>query len=107
MQNQREEIIKTKINELKKYKLVITDALHCMISCAISGTPCIALNNVNGKLEGIYNSWLKDLNYLKYVDSVKGILHMELNDWEELNKENNYDKDFSPYLAQIADLIRK
>lgn len=39
--------------------LVVTDRLHGMIFCAITNTPCIALNNSNGKVQGVFNEWIK------------------------------------------------
>lgn len=101
----RNEVIAEKINEFKKYSLVITDTLHCMISCAIGGTPCIAINNINKKIEGIYKSWLYDLKYIRYVDKPEDIMNMDIDGWEELYRNNYYDKDYSDYLKQIADLL--
>ena len=45
-------------------KLVVTDRLHCMIFCAVTGTPCIAFDNSNKKISGVYKMWLGDLNYI-------------------------------------------
>ena len=39
--------------------LVVTDRLHGMIFCAITNTPCIALNNSNRKVQGVFNEWIK------------------------------------------------
>lgn len=41
--------------------MVITDRLHGMIFCVITKTPCIALNNSNGKVKGVYDLWIKRL----------------------------------------------
>lgn len=48
-------------------KLVITDRLHGMVLSAITGTPCLALNNVSGKVKGQFE-WLEHLGYVKYVE---------------------------------------
>ena len=53
----------------KTSKLVITDRLHGMIFCAITRTPCIAINNSNGKVAGVYDRWLKNTNYIRMIDS--------------------------------------
>ncbi|HHV10472.1 MAG TPA: glycosyltransferase [Clostridiales bacterium] len=103
--NQREEVIMEKIGELKKKKLVITDTLHCMISCVISGTPCIALNNVNRKLEGIYQSWIKDLKYIRYVDSYEDIFGMDLENWKELHEDNYYNKSYFGEVKRLVNII--
>lgn len=53
---------------IKSKKVVVTDRLHCMIFCAITGTPCIAFDNSNKKISGIYNEWLTDCNFIKIID---------------------------------------
>lgn len=65
------EVIK-KINEFKSAKLVITDRLHGMIFCAITGTPCIVVNSKSHKVKGCYE-WIKNLEYIKFADSVDEI----------------------------------
>lgn len=57
------------LNKFSLAKLVITDRLHGMIFCAITGTPCIAFDNSNGKVNGVYNRWLKNLKYIKLMDN--------------------------------------
>lgn len=52
---------------IKESKLVITDRLHCMIFCVITGTPCVAVDNSNHKIRGVYETWLKDITYIKLV----------------------------------------
>ena len=61
---QREDEVYDKLREFKSSQLVITDRLHAMVFCAITHTPCIAFNNINGKVEGV-NRWIKDLDYVR------------------------------------------
>lgn len=51
----------------KKSKVVVTDRLHGMIFCAITQTPCIAIDNSNKKISGVYNAWLKDYTHIKMI----------------------------------------
>lgn len=67
---EREKVVLQKIEEFKKAKLVVTDRLHCMIFCAISGTPCIAFSNYNTKIIGCYE-WIRNLEYIQFCDSVE------------------------------------
>lgn len=60
---ERETIIKKKLSEFSGYKLVITDRLHGMIFSAITGTPCITINNLSSKVRGVYQ-WIDGLNYI-------------------------------------------
>lgn len=61
-----------KWEEISSAELVITDRLHGMIFCAITGTPCIALSNYNHKVKGVYE-WIKDLEYIQYLDDYREI----------------------------------
>lgn len=56
--------VKSFLKMISGKKLVVTDRLHCMIFCAITGTPCIAFDNSNKKISGVYKIWLADLNYI-------------------------------------------
>lgn len=76
-------IVNNKLEEFKEYKLVITDRLHGMIFAAITGTPCIAFGNYNYKVKGVYDKWLKDIPYIKYMidttnikDTIKDLLNI-------------------------------
>lgn len=50
-------------------KVVITDRLHCMIFCVITGTPVVVLPNSNHKIRGTYENWLSELPYVRYLDA--------------------------------------
>ena len=50
-------------------RLVVTDRLHGMIFCAITGTPCVALDNISHKVRNGYD-WLKPLPYLQYCSDL-------------------------------------
>lgn len=56
--------------KFKSCKVVVTDRLHGMIFCAITGTPCIALNNANGKVKDVYNSWVKKAGGVVFLESI-------------------------------------
>lgn len=55
------------INLFSESKLVITDRLHGMILCAITNTPCLAIDNSNGKVSGVYEKWLKEKSSIRLV----------------------------------------
>lgn len=54
-------------------KVVVTDRLHGMIFSAVTSTPCIALDNLSGKVFGSF-FWLKELPYIQFVHDTKGII---------------------------------
>ena len=58
-----------KLDEFSRSRLVITDRLHGMVFAAITGTPCIAFGNSNGKVKAVYE-WIKELPYIYFVNNV-------------------------------------
>lgn len=101
----REAVFDAKIRQFKHASLVITDRLHGMVFCAITGTPCIALSNYNHKVEQTYK-WLEALPYVRYCrtvdDAVKSVPQMY-----NCPRGGDYSPEFTvPYYQRIADEIR-
>lgn len=59
-------IVDEKLEEFSKYSLIICDRLHAMIFAAITGTPCIAFDNISKKVSGVYE-WISYLDYVKCI----------------------------------------
>lgn len=98
-------VINEKLDELGQAELVITDALHCMISCALVGTPCIALPNVTGKVGGVYE-WIKELPYIRYLESTDGIETVVGAMYQKAASENwRYTLGFTEYEKILEGLI--
>lgn len=91
--NKREKELKEKLYEFSIAKFVITDRLHGMIFAAITGTPCIAINNSNGKVEGVYE-WIKDLPYILFCNDFNKIEDyiIQVNEINERNCKYIFDK---------------
>lgn len=53
-------------------RLTITDRLHGMIFSAITGTPCIVFDNIDGKVGHQYE-WLKNFPYIKYLENLNDL----------------------------------
>lgn len=70
----RMDVINNILTIIQKSEVVITDRLHCMLACAISGTPCIAFDNISHKVSGVY-SWIKNNRYIYYCESVADALN--------------------------------
>lgn len=64
----RKLIFEEKLTEFRKSKMVVTDRLHAMLFAAITATPCIAVNNLSGKVQGVYE-WLTVLPYIQLFTS--------------------------------------
>lgn len=39
-----------------------------MIFCVITGTPCVAIYNSNHKISGVYDTWLKECDYITFLN---------------------------------------
>ncbi len=110
--DEADEILCRKLDEIAGAKLIIADALHCVISCALTGTPCIALPSTTGKMEGVYQ-WIKNLPYIRYITADKPDKLME-HIGESVDRllaagsngeVYSYDLDFKQYERELADLI--
>lgn len=84
---QHKQRVYSKLREFSGCKLVLTDRLHAMLFSAITGTPCIALDNISGKVRWSYE-WLKKLDYIyfaKDLEEVKVMITLI-----DLNKKYRY-----------------
>jgi pyruvyl transferase EpsI len=66
----RKRIVEQKIRLFAGARLEVTDRLHGMILCAISGTPCLVFGNNHHKVRGVYE-WIRHLQYIRFVHSVE------------------------------------
>lgn len=101
----RGQLVRTKMEELASARVVITDRLHGMVFCALTGTPCIVMSNNNHKVLGTYE-WISYLPYIRYVSSVRQIgEHLE----ELLQMENcSFDNGpLRPYYEPLAKVVRE
>lgn len=93
----KETIIDNKISEIDSAKLVITDTLHCMILCAVTGTPCIVINNLTGKIKGSYQ-WISGLGYIYYCENMSDCLE-KIKVTDPLS--GKYELDYSVYYDKL------
>lgn len=68
----REKVLDEKFRQFSGAELVITDRLHGMIFCAITGTPCIVIDSKSPKVRGCYE-WIKHLEYIRFSDKPENI----------------------------------
>lgn len=99
---ERQKELNKLLNLFCNSKLVITDRLHGMILCAITNTPCLALDNKNGKVSGVYEKWLKgrcSVNLVKPDEITKEMIDKTMN----LNKKYKTSKsDFQKIIELVA-----
>ena len=100
---EREDALERKFSQFSGAKLVITDRLHGMIFCAITGTPCVVVDSKSPKVRGCYE-WIKHLDYIRFADDASKIA-------EEYRRipecEHHYDNShLMHYYDELADDIK-
>lgn len=65
----RNKYVKDKLDEIAASKIVVTNRLHMVIFAAITGTPCIAIDNLSHKISGVYE-WIKELPYIYLLNDI-------------------------------------
>jgi exopolysaccharide biosynthesis predicted pyruvyltransferase EpsI len=96
--------LEKKLREFRSAKLVITDRLHGMIFSAITGTPCIALNNVIEEIAEVYE-WIKYLTYIKLAQEeadIPALMDELLNSNAVLKYDNN---PLIPHFEKLAEFL--
>lgn len=63
-----EKLLADKLSQFRSAKLVVTDRLHGMILCLLSGTPCLVLPNSNHKIRQTWLDWLSEHPRLIFVE---------------------------------------
>lgn len=97
--NKRKAAVEGKLNEFCGAELVITDRLHGMIFCALSGTPCIVINSQSPKIKGCYE-WIKDLEYIKFVDDIQSLPDVYRSIPKKVFRYNN--EEFNSYFLELS-----
>lgn len=71
--SRREKELMKKWNEFSTAKLIITDRLHGMIFAVITGTPCLAIDNISKKVSGVYNL-VSGMKNVKICDNMGDVI---------------------------------
>lgn len=103
----REQLLNEKFSEFRNASLVLTDRLHGMIFCAITGTPCIALNNVSKKIQGVKELWLKNFSFIKLFNSINDIRQDDLALQMRLGNQYYDPLVFENYWEQIVSVLKE
>lgn len=95
---EKDKLFKNTINKFKSAKFVITDRLHGVIFSLITKTPCIAFDNSNHKISSTYKTWLKELSYIKLLDSFnENKIISTINEFKKIDPNTipiSFDKNF-------------
>lgn len=102
--SERKKALMDKFRQFSSAELVVTDRLHGMIFCAITGTPCIVLNSKSPKVRGCYE-WICNLEYIRFVENTSDIMA----EYRELSKgHHKFDNTkLKHYYQELSEEISK
>lgn len=102
LQEDRIAMLNKKFMEFRGAQLVFTDRLHAMLFCVVTGTPCIAFDNLSQKVSGVYRT-LPQKNKQRVVEHVEDAFSA----FDELLLSSQADSVFRPdYSALIQSIIK-
>lgn len=84
----RKLFVNWKLKEFSQAKIVVTDRLHGMIFALITGTACIAIDNLSGKISSVYR-WIQDIPFVYLIRNKDDI--NEVVDKLDVGCEYSYD----------------
>ena len=101
-QYEREKIIFDKLQEFSKCSLILTDRLHGMIFSIITKTPCIAIDNLNKKVSGVFKTIEGRVNNIKcyHKDELIDDIEIAYKEIKEIKNNEIIIEEFN-YLANI------
>lgn len=63
----RAAVVNGELQRYARHRVVVTDRLHGMIFAAVTGTPCVVLDNATHKSRDFYETFLQDSNAVFYI----------------------------------------
>lgn len=97
------------LDAFRRSRVVVTDRLHGMIFAAITGTPCIVFANSNHKIRGMYDRWIRQCDYVVFVETYSPeSLNSALSKLELVETDSNFDAiefDFTSLTAYVENLF--
>lgn len=101
---EREQDLKAIWSAFRSAELVITDRLHGMIFCYITGTPCLAFQNNNHKVRETHD-WIKEAGYIHLIsefseEKIKNYLSKER--YKNPTPYISLEKKYQPLLEILA-----
>ena len=91
-----------KLTEFASARLVITDRLHGLIFSVITNTPCIAFDNLSGKVHGTYR-WIESIPTIKLVNEINNIKEYI----NALYTENGFDINMDDKYKKLIGYMKK
>jgi len=95
-----------KIERIKENEIILTNDWYGMMISVISGISCIIFDSNNTILQSEYN-WFKELDYIKFVNSIESDLEKEIILLKNKTTLNIYNKNiYNTYYELIKNIIK-
>lgn len=103
----REAELNKKFQEFSRAELVITDRLHGMIFCAITGTKCIVLSGKSPKIQGCYEK-LKEVGFIRIANNAEDMFlkYKELPEYPNNNRIPTVEPEMRSMKRDVCSLIK-
>lgn len=101
----RERELFRKWAEFSSARLVITDRLHGMLFAAITGTPCLALDNVSHKVKQGYE-WIEYLPYIKFCENPDELI-CNITEFYEMGEQLYRAEPLLAYFSQMQSKVKR
>lgn len=99
--------IRAFLEKLSGARFVVTDRLHGMLFCAVTATPCIALDNISCKVSGGY-AWLEHLPYIRLCTDLPSAVQAAQDFIRETPTACAFDNaPLQPYYAVMRERVEK
>lgn len=101
----RVEYLESLLSKISSNKVVVTDRLHAVIFCAITNTPCVALDNVSGKISETYY-WLKNNTHIvfcEHLEMLEACLEKALHDKNTVTSIKDAEEKFKKLEAYLKE----
>lgn len=91
--------------KFQQARVCVTDRLHGMLFCVITGTPCVVLNSCNHKLMEGYR-WVKGLQYIKFIKDINKVDEC-IQGFSEIKTEKYDASMFRPCYEELAAILKE
>lgn len=103
----RKKELEKKLKEYQQVELVVTDRLHGMIFCAITGTKCIVLNGKSPKIRGCYH-WIETLDYISFMENAAdlNVIYKSMPDYPHKYEKGDMQSRFQELEQDIRNIVK-
>ncbi len=97
----RAQAVIAELNLFKRYRLIVTDRLHGMLFAIITDSPCLALDNLSGKVFGAYENSFRKVPFVRCIKSdisasvdelIDSLLHLDFDKFNRSAYLDYYDE---------------